>query len=130
MSLGSAVNQEGVAPAAKSAVPAGPARKASIDDMNHDEIDAWLVSDEARPTPDRPSGVYGGDTMTMESYKELGKEKPAAKAPAPAVDRRALGGRKGLDNFVIHAGANSAPARVLRVAREPRNSGGAALATE
>ncbi len=64
------------------AKPAGPARKSSIDDASHDDIDAWLVSDEARPTPDRPSGVYGGDTITIDSFKEMGKDKPAAKAPA------------------------------------------------
>ena len=59
-SLTFAVSIEGVP--AKSASPTGPARKVSLDDVHHDEIDAWLVSDEARPTPDRPSGVYGGET--------------------------------------------------------------------
>jgi len=86
-SLTFAVAIEG-APAAKASAPAGPGKK-SLDDVSHDEIDAWLVSDEARPTPDRPSGVYGGETMTHDTFKGLGKEKPAApapaaKAPAPA----------------------------------------------
>ena len=56
----------------------GGVRKPSLDDVSGDEIDAWLVSDESRPTPDRPSGVYGGDTITLATYN--GKDKP--KAPA------------------------------------------------
>jgi len=71
------------APVAK-LISVGGSPKKSLDDVSHDEIDAWLISDEARPTPDRPSGVYGGETITLDSLKELGKEKPAAKAPAPA----------------------------------------------
>ena len=89
-----AISIEGI-PVAKVAAPAaGPARKASsLDDVSGDEIDAWLVSDGTRPQPDRPSGVYGGDTMTLDSYNEKGKAPapapvatapPAAKAPAPA----------------------------------------------
>ncbi|WP_435010323.1 FHA domain-containing protein [Tundrisphaera lichenicola] len=81
-SLTFAVSIEGL-PTAKLATPSGPPRKSSLDDVNHDEIDAWLISDEARPTPDRPSGVYGGDTITVDTYKELSKEKPVAKSPTP-----------------------------------------------
>jgi pSer/pThr/pTyr-binding forkhead associated (FHA) protein len=43
----------------------------SLDDVPADQIDAWLVSDNTKPTPDRPSGVYDGDTLTLESYKEV-----------------------------------------------------------
>jgi pSer/pThr/pTyr-binding forkhead associated (FHA) protein len=87
-SLTFAVSIEGVPVAKAVASPAGSTKK-SLDDLSHDEIDAWLVSDEARPTPERPSGVYDGETMTLDSLKELGKDKPsapapAAKAPAPA----------------------------------------------
>jgi pSer/pThr/pTyr-binding forkhead associated (FHA) protein len=82
-SLTFAVSVEGV-PVAKAASPAGSTKK-SLDDVSHDEIDAWLVSDEARPTPDRPSGVYGGETITINSLNELGsKERPAAQTPTPA----------------------------------------------
>jgi len=77
-----AVAIEGV-PVAKAATTPGTSKK-SLDDVSHDEIDAWLVSDEARPTPDRPSGVYGGETITLDSLKEMGKEKPAAKVPTQA----------------------------------------------
>jgi predicted component of type VI protein secretion system len=85
-----AVSIEG-APVASTASTAGPSRKTgSIDDVNHDEIDTWLVSDASKEPPERPSGVYSGDTMTIESYKS--KEKPesksamtAAKPAAPAT---------------------------------------------
>ncbi len=43
----------------------------SLDDVPADQIDAWLVADNTKPTPDRPSGVYDGDTLTLESYKEV-----------------------------------------------------------
>jgi len=87
-----AVSIEG-APAARAASPTGPARKmASLDDVSHDEIDAWLVSDASKEPPDRPSGVYGGDTITIDTFNDKSKERPvlksttpppAAKAPAP-----------------------------------------------
>jgi len=82
-SLTFAVSIEGM-PVAKAASPAGPSRKSSLDDVGHDEIDAWLISDEARPTPDRQSGVYGGETMTLDTLKEKSKEKTATKTPTPA----------------------------------------------
>ena len=89
-----AVAIEGV-PLAKAAPAAAPRKPSSLDDVSGDDIDAWLVSDGSRPTPERPSGVYGGDTMTIETFNGKGKssgqipvppkaaEKPAP-APAPA----------------------------------------------
>ncbi len=67
-------------------VGGGSTRKPSLDDVSGDEIDSWLVSDESRPTPDRPSGVYGGDTITLATYNGKDKGKPAAAEvkPAPA----------------------------------------------
>ena len=77
-----AVSIEGV-PAAATA-PVGPAKKASsLDDVSHDEIDAWLVSDASKEPPDRPSGVYGGETLTIESFKA--KDKPASTPAVPAA---------------------------------------------
>lgn len=52
-------------------VAAGARAGTSLDDVPPDQIDAWLVSDHTKPTPDRPSGVYDGDTLTLESYKEV-----------------------------------------------------------
>ncbi len=77
-----AVSIEG-APVAASA-PNGPMKKPrSLDDVDHDEIDSWLVSDAAHEPPDRPSGVYGGDTITIETYQEGSKERSAIKPPDP-----------------------------------------------
>ncbi len=85
-----AISIEGVVAAKPTAILPGGGRKTSLDDVSGDEIDAWLVSDETRPTPDRPSGVYGGDTITLSTYN--GQEKDKAKAapemksaPAPAA---------------------------------------------
>jgi hypothetical protein len=79
-------------PVAGPAVVAAPAAKpstAGLDDVSIDEIDSWLVSDNANPTPDRPSGVYGGDTITISAFKEnvtnAAAAKPAPAAPAPAA---------------------------------------------
>src|SRR3954452_13935336 len=38
------------------------AEKAPQADPSQDDIDAWLVADNASPTPDRPSAVYDGET--------------------------------------------------------------------
>jgi len=74
-----AISIEGVPAGKASVILSGGGRKPSLDDVSGDEIDAWLVSDETRPTPDRPSGVYGGDTITLATFQ--GQEK--AKAPEP-----------------------------------------------
>jgi pSer/pThr/pTyr-binding forkhead associated (FHA) protein len=76
-----AVSIEG-APTSSAATPAAPTRKVkSLDDASHDEIDTWLVSDASKEPPDRPSGVYGGETLTIESFKS--KEKSESKASVP-----------------------------------------------
>lgn len=75
------------APAAKAPQPT-PAKVASPDDVSHADIEAWLVSDNSNPTPERPSGVYGGDTQTISAYRggPAPKEEPPAppKPPAPS----------------------------------------------
>lgn len=81
-----AVSIEGVA--AKAA--AAPKKPKSLDDASHDDIDSWLVSDAAGTPPDRPSGVYDGDTLTLATFNGRVKEQEkaaqaAAQAPAPAA---------------------------------------------
>jgi len=61
------------------------AKAASPDDVSHADIEAWLVSDSASPTPDRPSGVYGGDTQTISTYRGDKASKPATATPEPEV---------------------------------------------
>lgn len=85
-----AVSIEG-APAAKAA-PAAPkpvatAKPAAIDDVSIDDIDSWLISDQAKPTPESPSGVYGGETITIAAFKDSAvKPEAAAPKPAPTAD--------------------------------------------
>jgi pSer/pThr/pTyr-binding forkhead associated (FHA) protein len=62
-------------------------KPASLDEAGHEEIESWLVADDAHPTPERPSGVFSGETITMTAFKEAGNApKPATPPPAPADD--------------------------------------------
>ncbi len=66
------------------AQPAPAAKAPSLDDVSHAEIESWLVGVAAAPPPESPSGVYGGETLTIAAFK--GKPAPSAKAPpAPAA---------------------------------------------
>jgi predicted component of type VI protein secretion system len=82
-----AVSIEG-GPVLATTAPPSTTKKGSLDDLSNADIDSWLVSDASKEPPDRPSGVYGGDTMAFESLKM--KDKPdskmfsTSKAPAPA----------------------------------------------
>ena len=78
------------ASATPSPLPAGAAAKqpsgGGLDDVSNDEIDSWLVADNANQTPDRASGVYGGDTITISAFKDaVNAGKPAAATPAQPV---------------------------------------------
>lgn len=71
------------APVAAPAPSAAP-KVVSLDDVSHSEIESWLIADNANVPPESPSGVYGGETITIESYKGGGpKAEPKSKA-APA----------------------------------------------
>ena len=69
--------------------PVAPAAKApSLDDVSHDEIDSWLIADNVSAQPESPSGVYGGETITITAYKggsgpAVPRPDPKSKAPAP-----------------------------------------------
>lgn len=76
------------APAASGA--AKPKSTSALDDVSGDEIDSWLVADSANATPERPSGVYGGDTITIAAFRDATAAAPKpttppAPAPAPAA---------------------------------------------
>ena len=64
--------------------PASPSKPSSLDDVSHDEIDSWLVADNQKPTPETPSGVYGGDTITISAFKDSIAAGPKAKTVPPA----------------------------------------------
>ena len=57
------------APAAAKAPAKAPAKPKSPDDISHADIESWLVSDGSSAPPERPSGIYGGDTQTMKAFK-------------------------------------------------------------
>jgi len=85
-----AVSIEGaVIAAAQSAIP--PSRPVSLDEVGHDEIDSWLVADSVSPTPDRPSGVFRGDTVTVTAYKDApeveGQPSPTADTTSAEFER-------------------------------------------
>jgi len=48
-----------------------------------DDIDAWLVGDSQNPPPERPSGVYPGDTITITAFRDASAAKPA---PVPVEE--------------------------------------------
>ena len=75
------------APVAKAA-PVKPSKPVSPDDVSQNEIDSWLVSDNAHATPERPSGVYEGDTITIAAFKANtpAKTKPEAPPVTPPPD--------------------------------------------
>ncbi len=64
-------------------VAAKPRKPASPDEVALDEIESWLIADNANPTPDRPSGIYGGETITITTE---GNKPPAAPASTPTVE--------------------------------------------
>jgi len=74
----------------------GPAARpkpkaASPEDVSHDDIESWLVADAANQPPERPSGVYGGETISIAAFKGGNPPKPeeAQPAEAPAPPRAA-----------------------------------------
>jgi len=64
-------------------VGANGGKAPSLDEAGHDEIESWLIADNANPTPDRPSGVFSGDTITIKAFKEGSSPQIQAQA-APA----------------------------------------------
>ena len=77
------------APAAKPA-PAAPVAaaaakaKASPEDVSGDEIDSWLLGENAGAAAERPT-VYGGDTITITAFKDGGSS-AAPKPPSSVTD--------------------------------------------
>ncbi|MHC5538689.1 FHA domain-containing protein, partial [Singulisphaera rosea] len=68
-----------------SSSPKAAVKVASPDDVSNDDIDSWLVADSTHSVPERPSGVYNGDTITIDSFKEKEAPKPKAKPATPAA---------------------------------------------
>ncbi len=60
-----------------------PAARPTLESAPQGHIESWLVADNARPTPDRPSGVYDGDTLTIDAYTGAGGQIPAKSGSKP-----------------------------------------------
>ncbi len=60
-------------------------RGKSSDVVEQDKIKTWLVADNTKPTPDRPSGIFDGDTLTMDAYSGGSGTLPAAKPPSSSA---------------------------------------------
>jgi predicted component of type VI protein secretion system len=73
------------APASVKPTAAAPAAKAAPEDVGGDDIEAWLIADSKSPAPERPSGIYSGDTITISAFKDGGPLAPPAK-PAAAEE--------------------------------------------
>ncbi len=76
-------------PAATNGSPTPANTKPTPVNSPQGQIESWLVADNARPTPDRPSGVYDGDTLTIDAYTGAGGQlpgRPGAKSP-PVPDK-------------------------------------------
>ena len=76
-----AVSIEGAPAAAKAAAARGLRPKAAPEDVSHDDIESWLIADSKSPAPERPSGVYPGDTITITAFKDAAAPKPPAPLP-------------------------------------------------
>ena len=87
-----AVSIEGAMVAAAKAT--SPAKPASPDDVSHDDIESWLVSDSKTTPPERPSGVYGGETLTIAAFKGNAAATPEAPAAAPLSRLGSHGGHE------------------------------------
>ncbi len=72
-------------PAGKTPTPSKPSSKPSLDDVSTDDIDSWLVGPNSPSSPDLPTTVYGGDTLTISAFKDAGAS-PKPAAPSSASD--------------------------------------------
>jgi hypothetical protein len=78
-----AVSIQGASVATMVTAPAAPA-KAAPEDVDNTDIEAWLVADAKKPAaPDRPSGIYSGDTITVAAFRDSA---PATPEPTPRED--------------------------------------------
>jgi hypothetical protein len=76
--------QDAPAPASKPAAAPAPGKpKPSPDDISTDDIDSWLLGENAANAADQPTAVYGGDTITIAAFKD------SQAAPAPAAAKAA-----------------------------------------
>ncbi len=82
-----AVSIAGVPATAKAAVASPSRAKAAPEDVDHTDIESWLIADAKSQAPENPSGIYEGDTITISAFKDAKDPKtpkPPTAAPTPA----------------------------------------------
>jgi hypothetical protein len=79
--VAAAVAKAAPAPATAAAAKA----KASPEDVSGDEIDSWLLGENAGAAAERPT-VYGGDTITITAFKDAKAAPPKPTPPPSASD--------------------------------------------
>jgi pSer/pThr/pTyr-binding forkhead associated (FHA) protein len=70
----------------KNPTPSAPGSKPSLDDVSTDDIDSWLVGPNTPSSPDIPTTVYGGDTITISAFKDAGAPPRPATPPSASDD--------------------------------------------
>ena len=70
-----AISIQGAPEAARAGAPAAPAKLAP-EEVSHDDIESWLVADNKTAMPERPSGIYPGDTITITAFRDASTPKP------------------------------------------------------
>jgi pSer/pThr/pTyr-binding forkhead associated (FHA) protein len=85
-----AVSITEAAPAAAkpaASAPTAPAKPTtSTEDISPDEIDSWLLGENATAAAEQPTAVYGGDTITIAAFRDAQTPAPPAKPPSVASD--------------------------------------------
>jgi pSer/pThr/pTyr-binding forkhead associated (FHA) protein len=88
--------QEAPAPAAAAAAkpaaaapPAAAKAKSSPEDISTDDIDSWLLGENAGAAAEQPTAVYGGDTITIAAFKDAqaAPQDTAKPSPAPPANK-------------------------------------------
>jgi FHA domain len=70
----------------KTPLPSATASKPSLDDVNAEDIDSWLVGPNSPSNADLPTAVYGGDTITISAFKDAGASPKPATPPSASDD--------------------------------------------
>ncbi len=86
--------QQETAPAAAPVVAEAEPAAEPLDGVEDNQIESWLLGDPQNPAPERPSGIYDGQTMTIETAAFLESEEAETQTepepkpePEPAAER-------------------------------------------
>lgn len=71
---------------APASTPVPAKAKPFPDDISPDDIDSWLLGDNANQSADQPTPVYGGDTITITAFKDAQVPAKQPSKPPPVAD--------------------------------------------